>query len=674
MRVGKHLILLFIFGYFVLMSIIASSSECAVAGRVVDEKGTPIKNADVFCEQGLFAPLLKVLTNEDGEFKFTNLLSGPTGLFATLEGFSWGGSHINLPPDENVENLEIVLTYPNVITGRALFRDEKGKEIPVEGVEVTRFAILGNNRVSIPLNKLGNMGYRRVFSDSQGNFVLDKVPSNTLISLKLEHPDFAILSTEGNMAGEHLVVSLEKGCLVLGSVYMGENGAKKKVPGARVMIKSVKPPFETTCVTTNTRGEFTVRVRQGNYLCFAQTEKYVSSGWTSKSVINPNGEYINLPVFPSVNVSGVVRDAITGEPVRGVRIYAEQGGQKVGIVNTGKSGRFTFKIAKGYLTIKFDSIPGYALPTPSLISMAVAGNEDLELPGIWVKKLDSIRLVVKGTNEVKWGFISMLNPYQFGWISLNNSSVEIPIASLPNDNKLIGWVLLPEENLGHVFVLETSSLGKLCEIELSKNASATIDCLDSNSNRVSGIALDCVLVDDDREYKLFRTFSHSDEAIRLEGIPSRVPLRFKILSPEERIIWSSDIINLLPQDSINLGTIKIDSYPKADPVMDELDYDKMNFICGNSSDFKSKRSLLVKLSKGEVPFVLDSLKKIKECFGSGLSVGIVLTEDIECEELGIPVTKNSISIRGSVVLANELGKIIFETEGLPLILSVLIKG
>lgn len=678
MQIDKYAFLLSLLFSLLFISEIVFPQTSSVTGRVIDYKGVPVKNADVFCEQGLFRPLSRVVTNENGEFNFVNLLSEPTGIFATSEGFSWNGIHINIPPDEHIENLEILLGPSSNITGKVLFRDNKNREIPIKGVEITRFAILGDEKVSIPLNKLGDFGYKRVFTDVHGNYVVDKIPRNTLISLKLEHPDFAVTSTEETEAGRHMVTYLEKGCLILGSVYLGESDVKKKVPGAQVLIKNTKPPFETTSVTTNTQGEFTVRVKQGNYLCFAQTDKYLTPGWILKLVGNPDGEYINLPVFPSVNIYGVVRDAVTTEPVKGVRIYAEQGGQRVGIVSTGGSGKFKFRVAKGHLTLRFDSIPGYTLPTPSVMKIAIPGTGDIELPGIWVRKLDTIKIALKGVERIGRGFVSMLNPYQFGWVNFNSSYVEIPIGSLPAQGKLVGWLLIPEDDLGHVFNLDTSSLGRVCEVELSKNSSLIIDCVDSATNKLSGIALDCFVVDGVMEYRLFRAFivNRGENKFRLEGIPSNVPLKFRILDFDGKTVWSSELLNLSPKEVKDLGTVKLDILSPANTTnpIDFWDYDKMDIRCGNSSNFKYKQTLLMNLKKEDVPFVLEPLKKIGEYFGGRITIGIILEDNLECDELGVPIIRSRVPIRGSTVLIDESGKMKFETDGLPLILSVFIKS
>lgn len=660
-----------------LFSYLAFPQTSSIEGIVIEQNGNPVKQAEVYCEQGLFSPLLRTLADDNGMFRFTNLKDEPTGVFATADGFSWGGVHINLPPDEQIKGVEIILFSPSKIRGKVCAADDKKKEMPVKGVEITRFAMLGQERVSIPLSKLADFGYMRILSDGEGNFVIDKVPPHILISLKLEHPDFAVASTNGNMSGEEVRILLEKGCLLLGSVYLGEDDVKSKIPGARVMIKSAKPPFETTCVTTDSRGEFTVRMKPGNYLCFAETEKFMTSGWLLKTVANSAGEYLNLPVYPSVNVYGIVRDAVSGEPVRGVRVCAEQGGRKLKIVNTGKSGKFRFRVAKGYLNIRFESIPGYSLPIPSSMNIAVDSSKDLELPGIWVKKLDDIKIAIKGINNISWGYLSIINPYQLGWNRFNRSNLSIPIASLPSEGKVVGWVLVPENDTGAIFSIERDSIGTACEIELLKNASIYMDFIDSKTNnRLLGVVVDCFYVDENgKEYKLFRAISQGEDKLFLKGLPANALLRYKVLDYEGKVVWFSDACKLLPDEKRDLGKVKLDSYPQFTENKSAIDIGKITFQCGDKKDvFNSQFLLLIKSNREEIPYVLEPLEKIGEFLGTRSKVGLIVSEPVDCAEVSIPIMREDLTTVGSTVLIDRGGKIKFETDGLPVILSIYVEG
>ncbi|MGC8845902.1 MAG: carboxypeptidase regulatory-like domain-containing protein [Candidatus Hydrogenedens sp.] len=664
------------------MSIIAYSDNCSVKGRVVDNNNLPVKNAEVYCEQNLMSPLVQTITDNEGQFSFSGLMEGPTGIFATTEGMAWSGIHINLPAEENITGLEIILIPAKSVKGKVVVLNEKGKEESISGAEIDRFAILGVEKVAIPCSKLIPFGYKRVISDTEGVFLLDKVPVGHTISLKVVHPEYAVTTVENISYEADAKITMSKGCVVLGSVYTIQNDNKVKVANSDVTIKNTQAPYESICVRTNTEGEFTIRLNPGVYMCKAETNQLLSAGWEIKKIANSIGEHIQVQVFPSVYISGQILDAISGKPVPGAKVSIEQGGKKALSLTTGRTGKFRGKVVHGQAYIKFEAIPGYTIPQPSQLRVVVSGKDEIVLPGVWVKKVDSlkVKLVVlqQKVLTTNRGIVSVLNPQQLGWYAGNiDNTFELKLSSTPAEGKIVGYAEIPEENIGNVFTLDSKDMGKVCETNLYTLGTIKGRVVNKERTPISDGIISCVLkeVGTSQEYLLWQILLSADGTFYWNSIIPFKTLLFKLYDNNGSLLWQSSEMQFLEGENKDIGDIIIEKSVTRKNVSSLLRSNYKN-LCGGSEIvdmlFKGP-SVLVYVDSAEVLFMQEVLANIRNIFGSGINVGMILTNEIDCNDISIPVITGQRPSLATTYLIGEDGNLICETFGLPLMIRMIKK-
>lgn len=652
--------------------------NCSVKGRIVDSNGNPIGNAEVYCEQGLLESLIQTRTNTSGEFEFLNLKEGPTGIFATTEGMAWSGIHLNLPSEEHIEKFDIILLPPTKITGLVVSADEKGKERPISGAEVDRFAILGTEKIAIPCSKLSLFGYAKVVSNNQGSFFLDKVPQKQPVSLKVIHPEFAITTVESATADTEIKVRLTKGCVVLGSVYTIQNGNNAKVANAEVTIKNTQPPYESVCARTNSNGEFTIRLNPGVYLCKAETEQLLSAGWEVKQIANPSGEHLQIEVLPAVYISGTILDAISGNPVPGCKISIEQGGRKSFALTTGSKGKFRGKVVHGQALVKFEAIPGYSMPQPSQLRVIVSGKDEIVLPGIWVKKLNSlqVRLVLPNQQQLtaKNGVVCLLNPPQLGWyIGDIRTPIAVNITTPPSSGKIVGYAEVPDENAGNVFIVDSKDLGKVCEVNLYPLGKIRGKITDKAGKPITNAILSCALLEKDtrQESTLWQVLSANDGSFFWNSIVPLENLIFRLYSEDGSVIWQSQEMQFLEREEKDFGNITI-SDPKISggQVRETFVCEKFKYSCVQKTDVEKLcrgPAILIFANEAEIPFVQEVLMNIKRFWGNNMQVGIITEKEINCEGIDIPVLTGKCPSLATTYLLDGKGGVVCETFGLPIL-------
>lgn len=653
------------------------SENCSIRGKVIDSDNIPVKNAEVYCEQNLLGPLVRTYTDGNGEFEFQNLIEGPTGIFATTEGMAWSGIHINLPAEENILSLEIVLVPSKTIRGRVVL-NEKGKEIGVFGAEVDRFAIIGVEKVAIPCSKLTAFGYKKVVSDREGFFILEKVPLGQSISVKVVHPEYSVTTVEDVSPEQDVKITMSKGCLVLGSVYTIQNDNRVKVANSDVTIKNTQPPYESVCIRTNSNGEFTIRLNPGIYLCKAEASQLQSAGWEVKQVANSMGEHIQIQVFPSVYISGSIMDAISGKPVSGAKVSIEQGGRKALSLITGTKGKFRGKVVHGQAYIKFEAIPGYSIPQPSQLRVVVSGKDEIILPGVWVKKVESLRVKLNVPQQnalrIRRGIISILDPLQLGWHSGDiNNVFEINITSLPEKGKIIGYAEIPEENKGNILIIDNKNMGKIEEVNLFTLATVKGKVMNKVGKSIPGVIISCNLKEPstNQEYLLWQVLSSEDGTFFWNSVVPLKKLFFKIHTEEGSLLWQSSELEFSEGEHKDLSNIIVDdtilNIQKEKEILIRSNYKN---LCGeddNTNKLLNGPSILIFVDKVEVPLMQEVLMNIREILGGNVQIGMITDKEVDCNDVRIPVILGQRVSIATTYLIDENGEVICETFGLPII-------
>ncbi len=654
------------------------AEACSIRGRVINSNNIPVKNAEVYCEQSLLSPLIQTYTDGNGEFEFRNLIEGPTGIFATTKDMAWSGIHINLPAEENLLGLEIILVPAVSINGKIIVSNEKGKEIGILGAEVERFAILGVDKIAIPCSKLTSFGYKKVVSDKDGYFVLDKIPIKQSISVKVVHPEYAVTTVENISPGQDIKITMSKGCVVLGSVYTIQNDNKVKVANSDVIIKNVQPPYESVCVRTNSNGEFTIRLNPGTYLCKAEASQLQSAGWEIKQIANSIGEHIHIQVFPSVYISGQIMDAISGKPVPGAKVSIEQGGKKAMSLITGTKGKFRGKVVYGQAYITFEPIPGYSIPQPSQLRVVVSGKDEIILPGVWVKKIAPLKVKFNVSEQdkliVKRVIVSVLEPPQLGWYAGDiNNPFELNLTSIPMSGEIIGYAEIPEESKGNIFIVDNKDINKLHETDLHTLSTVKGSIVNKDGKPISEVILSCFLKEPtlNQEFLLWRVLSNYDGTFFWDSVLPLRTLIFKIHTNEGSVLWLSSEMKFLEGENRDLGKIMVD-IPTVNVKNREEILIKDNYIdlCREEDSINRLNkgpSMLIFVDKSEIPIMEEVLKNIKSILGNNLQIGFITEEAIDCNEINIPIILGKQPSIATTYLIDDSGKIICETFGLPII-------
>jgi hypothetical protein len=124
----------------------AATGTAAIRGRVLDQTGGPLSDADVslvrFDQSPNPANRWTVRTGDAGEFSFTGLVAGRYRVIASRSGYAMRtyqstglfdvGRDLSLGDGESLDGLDIVLPRAGVIRGRIV--DEAGQ--PVVGADV----------------------------------------------------------------------------------------------------------------------------------------------------------------------------------------------------------------------------------------------------------------------------------------------------------------------------------------------------------------------------------------------------------------------------------------------------------------------------------------------------------------------------------------------------------
>ena len=668
--------------FFVEASFLTYAENCSIKGRVLDSNNLPVKNAEVYCEQNLMSPLIQTFTDNEGQFSFQNLTEGPTGIFATTGGMAWSGIHINLPAEENITDVEIILIPAKSLKGRVVASNEKGKEISISGAEVDRFAILGVEKVAIPCSKLTSFGYKKVVSDAEGFFLLDKIPVGQAISLKVVHPEYAVTTVENITSESEVKIVMSKGCVVLGSVYTIQNDNKVKVANSDVIIKNTQPPYESICIRTNTNGEFTIRLNPGIYMCKAETIQMLSAGWEIKKIANSIGEHVEIQVFPSVYISGQILDAVSGKPVPGAKVSIEQGGRKALSLTTGRMGKFRGKVVHGQANIKFEAIPGYTMPQPSQLKVVVSGKDEIVLPGVWVKKVDSLKVKLVTPQQkvltTNRGIVSVLTPPQLGWYAGNIDNLfEVKLSSIPTEGKIIGYAEIPEENLGNVFVVDNKDIGKICEANLYTLGKVKGRVVNKEGKPISDGIFSCVLKEHglNQECILWQVLLSADGTFFWNSIIPLKPLVFRLYDNQGSVLWQSSEMQFLEGENKDLGDIVIEK-PIIETDKELLNRANFKCLCGGNEivdKLFNGPSILVYVDSAEVPFMQEVLTNIENIIGSGINVGMIVENQIDCNGITIPVISGQRLLSATTYLIDEGGNVICGTLGLPVMVRMIKK-
>ncbi|MCK4324624.1 MAG: carboxypeptidase regulatory-like domain-containing protein [Armatimonadetes bacterium] len=294
-----------------------------IAGRVLTPDGQPAANADVFTEwlfrdrPGHFDEVLaETTTGEDGRFTLTIEGNGEPwprwAVGATKDGFGLGWTMVELSESEEIV---IRLHQATIVAGRVVNPDGQ----PIEGAEVVVAETSGKEeRDSIYLwSRFAET------TGADGHFEFSGMPLGKFVRLSARASGYVLYSGSAQPVElmADLEIELERGGVITGRVVADG----KPVPEVEVWARREHPYYERSMARTGADGRFELdQLKAGMQTVYVEAPK----GWTAEVVrhVTANvGQPIELEDIKLIRggvVTGVVRDRVTGQPIKSVSVKA----------------------------------------------------------------------------------------------------------------------------------------------------------------------------------------------------------------------------------------------------------------------------------------------------------------------------------------------------------------
>lgn len=636
-------------------------------GTVVDTQGHAVAGAHVFVEAGLAAPLQETTAGPDGTFRFDDLGTGDTGVFAFAEGHALGGQHLNIAVEDSPPPLTIRLGEPDTIAGKVL----GGKDTPVAGAMVTRIALLGTEKVGIPLSKLKEFGVAVPTSDADGRFTVPMLPKGGTVALKFTHPQFAVEGLNDVSVGQgNLKVQLYLGILVEGDVVARGDG--QPIANAPLLLRNAQPPHDTTLTNSDSRGKFSVRLKPGVYLYQAAGAALQSAGW-SKLVLQgdePTAR-IRVVVAGTGTIRGEVRDAKTERPIVGARVSLSTNGIRAAVERTGPTGVFQFNASAGENIVRLEVAQGFQPPVGgNSVKLTLNEGQTVDLPGMWLAPLPSFRLqVVDDTMvPVPGALVRLVQPEQFGVrVSGADGWVDLNIGSLPPGGALLGLVESAEGTRGALFRLEPKDAGG-ATVQLMPLASLRGRVVNTRDKGIPGVIVGGAFPGTEASADpvlLWKTVSGADGTFAWNGVLPGVP-QFVIARVGTGKVAQATAFNLAPGEQKPLPALAVEGTSRNIPsAPDHINLDDFPSVCGPARATAAK-TIVIFCAASEVGTTAESLAGFLKALPSDhLAACVVASPRPDCDNTPVPVLSGRApGLARTLVLGSE-GQVLLQSFGLP---------
>jgi len=651
-----------------------SAPLTTLSGQVVNTKATPISGARVFAEAGLAARLVETRASETGTFCFSDLEPGGVGVFAIADGYAFGGVHVHVTVGEAPEGVRILLADPDSVQGRVT--DFKGK--PVSGARVTRAALLGQDKVGIPLAKLVEYGFEEPVSGEDGRFIVPRLPKDGTVALKIGHPECAQEGVDDVPVGkEDLLVSLYPGVLVRGTVRSRDQ--KRPVLNASIVVRNAQPPHDTVLSATDGAGRFTVRLKPGVYLYQAAGAAYSSMGWRKLTVTGREPpEDLVLDVVGRGVVAGKVADAVTGEPIAGARLLIEASGNMAGIVRTGPSGVFEWTTTEGENVVRLESVPGYRPPERAGQRIQVQEGARAEVPTFWLAPMRPyrVRIVDADMTPVPGVAVQVVYPSQFGWrVTDAEGWAELRVALAPEEGIVVGFAEHLTRTQGALFALRESD-GETAQVQLFDFGRVEGRVVDAKGHALEGAVVGACFTESAIADPplLWRTLTDSGGAFRWPAAVPHVPIQCVAAAGTEAVGESASF-NVEPGATASPGSLVVAEGVSGPSLTGRplkwYEHPAMSGDVPERQDRKNKPALVVYCTGDEAPMVVESLGVMREALSMPeLTVAVVVDGAFDGGTPGVLALKGVPPTRASTYLVGRDGKVALETFGMPPVCAV----
>lgn len=642
-----------------------------LTGTVVDAAGAPIPNAQVFVEPGLAAPVQQTTAGADGAFRFEDLGTGDTGVFAYAPGHAFGGHHLNIAVEDNPPPLTIRLGEEDQITGRVI----GGKDTAIEGAIVTRVAILGADKVAIPLSKLKDYGIPAPSSGKDGSFTVPNLPKGGSVALKFASAQFAAEALDNVAVGEkNLKVQLYLGVLVEGDVVARDG---KPVANAPVFLRNAQPPHDTTISASDTRGRFSVRLKPGVYLYQGGGATIQSSGWTKLTLTGEQATTnLRVAVAGTGTIRGQVKDAKTSQPIAGARVALTTNGNRAAVDRTGPTGIYQFTAGAGENVVRLELAQGYQPPAGgSAVKLSLQEGQTVELPGMWLAPIPGykVQVVDDAMNGVPGAVVRLLQPSQFGLYATGPDGwLELNVGSLPEGGAVIGLAESLDGTKGALFRLTTRDAAG-AKVQLLPLARAEGQVNAGRGKALPGAIVSAAFPGTEKDAEpvlLWKTLSNASGAYSWPGVLAGVP-QLVIARAVNDKSTASEPFNLAPQETKRLAALEISGARAADSALGKaIDLAALSHACGPALADAAK-TVAVFCSADEAAMTAEALDQmLKRLATPGVQACVVAASPPDFANAPVPVLVGKAPSAATTFVLDAAHTVTLETFGLPPIFAL----
>ncbi|HEX73482.1 MAG TPA: carboxypeptidase regulatory-like domain-containing protein [Candidatus Hydrogenedentes bacterium] len=516
-------------------------------------------------------------------------------------------------------------------------------------------------------------------SNDRGQFNIPNLPRGAKVAIKAGHPQYAQEAISEVSVGEsNLRITMDPGVFVNGNALSRDG--KTPVTGASILFRSTQPPHDTVIATTDYQGAFMVRLKPGEYLYQAAGIGRLSPGWerldiTAAREVPP----LRLTVAATGVVHGVVRDAVSGAPIQGARLEIESNGSKAALLRTGPTGAFRATIAEGESLIRLESAPGYLPPTDPATRFHVAGGAEMELPGMWLRPIPTYMLYVldeDGDTPRPGAVITLLRPRQFGWrVADAMGLVEIRVANLPEDRRIIGMVEDPREPLGALFALHLDDV-QGARVQLLRLGSVRGRVVNARGRGLEGLLVGGIFPGEliDHDLLLWQRLTEKDGHFSWDAIVPGAPQRCVAIA-SDNTSTESMILNPAPGEAQDVGNVVLRDGKSASSLAGKpLRWRDLPQVGGPPVDRRASENrpaMVVYCDEEQAEIVLEGLGVMSDILGNpNLQIALVINGHFAPQETPIPVFNGVPPNAATTFLLDASGRAVLETIGLPPLIAL----
>lgn len=515
-----HFRFLFIVVIALLMIMMQSSAFAqAIAfysGNVKNTDNQPIENVTVSASG---ANTETTISNGEFLLQFTELPNADSTEFTTItfehSEYQTLYKNVMISEGDSLTNQEIILFPPTQtfnISGNVKFEDSQ----PVQYGEIAFLNVNGNVADNLYTS-----------TDEQGNYSIEVPPGSYYIRSKalyregaawayrylyydnaLNLEDASILEINSDTSDINFIHRNLQAGSISGNVIDATN--LSPVEGVEISTTSY-PKLDSSFVGTDSNGDYTVDVFEGEYLLFAYKSGYELLFYNQATTIfdatpvvvspdnlNVTGIDFSLPIEGTEgtnSISGFVYDADTGTPVPDVYVYAlplstggngnsslMKNGRSSGdgeILKTDNNGAYTLgKLSNGVYTIIFYRADYVSVFYGGTFSWETAnvfnltGNTNLTNININLVKMGGFGGEITGSVSTSAGGDTPTNILTSSLISVSNSSGDVVATAITDYN---GDYIVPSVTNG-IYTVKASHIGYVTteysqpvQIDLSNN-------------------------------------------------------------------------------------------------------------------------------------------------------------------------------------------------------------